>query len=218
MPAKLMNEVLLLAERDPKSAVRGTAIDKIGGWKPKDGEAVVRQALGDSSYYVAGRALVALSKYNQPDALALAKKWENETSGEITNAVAEVYVRDGNVAYLSWFEKRLDNAKGGAQIGALYSYANFLTKMEMPVALSGIENIRVRALNYRGGVYSHYAAGPLKRIGSTFKNKSDMLLKTMKAEKDKSKLPALQDKLADYSEIINAVNAAVQSVEQKGEE
>jgi aminopeptidase N len=207
-----------LAEADKESAVRKEAIDKLGKAKdPSKYSAVFEAAVGDSSYEVSATALKALADAQPKKAMEIAKQMEGVKNNEVVNAVADVYAKEGDVTYDDFFEKKLKSATGFGKYTLLYYYANFLTRMEKPVVISGISIIEQNGMNSDNHFITGAAKGSLKRISKDFEDKKKAAKTEMATEQGKAEKISLQEKLNDYDLIIDSAEDALNRLSKKGE-
>lgn len=99
--------LLKVAQSDPKRVTKGAAINALGFYKKPEYVALFNTAVNDSSYTVAGDALMALNR-TQPDAaLPIARKMADQPlKGVLSSAVSTVLAQSGDE---SLFEKMMDD-------------------------------------------------------------------------------------------------------------
>ena len=183
-----------LAQKDRNATVRAAAIAKLGEYKKADYIALFKTAVNDSSYSVAGNALVALGKVDQVLATALAKQLsEKPAKGNLQEAIMNEIVKSGdeNMAekIIGGFAKMPLSQEKFQALGPLSSYLS---------AIKSIDKIRWgvdEIVKFRDG------------IPEGFRNQTDpyingMILKGLLAKKEKeakenSGNAALQE-LANY--------------------
>jgi len=183
-----------LAQKDRYATVRAAAITKLGEYKKADYIALFKTAVNDSSYSVAGNALVALGKVDQALATALAKQLsEKPAKGNLQEAIMNEIVKSGdeNMAekIIGGFAKMPMSQEKFQALGPLSSYLSAIRSIDK--IRWGVEEI----VKFRDG------------IPEGFRNQTDpyingMILKGLLAKKEKeakenSSNAALQE-LANY--------------------
>lgn len=89
-----------LAKNDKKSLVRADAILKLGEFEKADYADLFKKATADSSYTIAGAALISLSAIDPEAALAIAKELVKQPSkGLLTSAIMGEIVKSGDESY-----------------------------------------------------------------------------------------------------------------------
>ncbi len=206
-----------MASEDKDSKVRKEAITKLGELENASKyTALFETAIGDSSYEVNAAALKALNKADDKKAIAEAKALENDKNSEVISAVADVYSKQTDVAYQDYFEKKIQTATGYGKYALLYYYANFLTRMEKPAVLSGINSIEQQGMTTESHYIVSAAKGSIKRISESFKDKKKELKRAQAAEQDKTERISQQEKLNDYELIIDNAEDAMNRLAKKG--
>lgn len=183
-----------LAQKDKYATVRAAAIAKLGEYKKADYIALFKNAVNDSSYSVAGNALVALGKVDQALATALAKQLSDKPAkGNLQEAIMNEIVKSGDETMaekiIGGFAKMPLSQEKFQALGPLSSYLS---------AIKSIDKIRWgvdEIVKFRDG------------IPEGFRNQTDpyingMILKGLLAKKEKeakenSSNAALQE-LANY--------------------
>ena len=207
-----------MAKNDKESSVRKEAMDKLSKAKdPSKYTALFEAAVGDSSYEVSAAALKALADANSKKAMDIARQMEGIKNNEMVNAVADVYAKEGDVTYQDFFEKKLKTASGFGKYTLLYYYANFLTRMEKPVVMSGINTIEQQGMTTDNHFITSAAKGALKRISKDFDDKKKEAKTAMGTEQSKTEKITLQEKINDYELIMDSVEDALNRLNKKGD-
>ena len=205
-----------LAKYDKESAVRSTAINKLAkSSSPSKYTALFETAVGDSSYEVASAAMKAMEEADSKQAMALAKKMEGDKNADIMNAVADIYAKEGDAAYQDYFENKLKTSTGYGKYALVYYYANFLTRMDKSVVLSGVSTIERLGQNADSHYITRAAKGSLQRISDSFEDKKKDAKKDLAGEEGKTAKIELQEKLNDYDRIIDGVDDALEQLNKK---
>lgn len=89
--------LVALAQSEQRKPVKAAAIAKLGEYNTTKYNSIFRQALNDSSYTVAGNALIALANTDSTAAFAEAKKMVGqELKGRLADAVSSTFIRYGD--------------------------------------------------------------------------------------------------------------------------
>lgn len=205
-----------LAVKDTYSVVRASAITRISKTSSNDKyEALFETAIGDSSYSVSAAAIKALATVNAAKALTVSAAFENEKNTDLATAVADVYAREGDAKYQAYFQAQLKNATGVNKYYLFYYYANFLSRMEKPMVLVGIEDLKKEADLDDSNFMLGAGKGSIKRISKLFEDKRKAAQSDLsKAEGQTAKLE-MQEKISDYEQIVGAAEDALKVLEAK---
>jgi aminopeptidase N len=84
-----------LAQTDNNTLVRAAAINILGKLKASGNMDLFKEALKSQSYAVQGAALTAISLLDAPQALTLAKGFEKDNKGALTQGIITVYATSG---------------------------------------------------------------------------------------------------------------------------
>ncbi len=223
-PGKAADDSILavieqLAKEDKESSVRKEAITKLSkatGSKSRYA-GLFEASVGDSSYQVSSAALKALAEADSKKAMTIAKKMEGDKNSEVVNAVADVYAKEGDVSYQDYFEKKLKTATGFGKYTLLYYYANFLTRMERPVVISGINVIEQQGMSTDNHFISGGAKGALKRISKDFEDKKKTAKTSLATEQSKTEKVTLQETMNDCDLIIGSVEDALNRLNKEAD-
>jgi aminopeptidase N len=182
----------LLAKNDPKTLVRAEAIKALGDYKEDSYKELFLKSLNDSSYSVAGNALLALGAIDSTTALDKARKFSSQAvkgalSEAITNVLYEYAAENEFDSLASRFDKLpVSNSK----YSLLHPFAGFLKRVNNSENFrKGIDMIvsfrDTIPKQYRLQVESYFNAMILNDIAN-FKQTAGM---PEQAEYVKSKLP-----------------------------
>lgn len=203
-----------LASTDKNSHVRRAAIEVLS----KTGAAskytdMFQQLTADSSYGVASAAIKALVDADSDKAMTVAKTFESEDNPEITASVASVYAKEGGAEYDTYFQHKLHTSTGVTKYYLFYYYANFLTRMDKNVAVSGANFIEAEGEAVNGQHFLLGAAkGSLKRISKIFEEKKKTAKTDMVKEDGQTAKLELEEKVSNYDFIISAANDALEKL------
>lgn len=86
-----------IAKNDSKPVVRATALGLLSNYSNPEYKEILRKAVNDSSYTVAGTALEAIGKTDPETAVALAKKLASQQplKGKLSSAIVKVLIKSG---------------------------------------------------------------------------------------------------------------------------
>ena len=84
-----------LAQTDENTLARAAAITALGKLKISDNMKTFKQAISSQSYAIQGAALIAINLLDAKQALSLAKGFESDNKGALTQAIMAVYSTSG---------------------------------------------------------------------------------------------------------------------------
>jgi len=149
-----------LAQTDVNTLVRAAAITVLGDLKASGNMDLFKQALSSQSYAIDGAALTAISKLDPQQALTLAKGYDSDNKGALSQAMLNIYMADGSAA--NWPEVYLQFHSAGrrARAGLIDKFATMTGNVDNPTyAQQGITEIR----DY--GIATKARGGAKKAIG-----------------------------------------------------
>jgi aminopeptidase N len=203
---------------DKHSHVRKAALDKLSkSAAASKYTALFETMVGDSSYEVSAAALKALNAQDSKKAIQLAKGFENEKNYSMVGAVADVYSKEGDKSYQDYFEKKVRTSVVYIKYSLLYYYANFLTRMDKNLVLTGIKTIEAEGTNTESHFLSGAAKGALKRIVKSFEDKKKKAESDITTEQSQTAKLELQEKVGEYDLIVSEANDAVNRLNKKSE-
>lgn len=117
-----------LAEKDPKSLVRAEAIAVLGKYKNDAYKPLFLKAVNDSSYSIAGNALLALSAIDSVTAFELAKKLSaQQVKGMLADAISNLMYKYAGESDFDYLAEQFDNLPlGNAKFMKVQQFAEFL--------------------------------------------------------------------------------------------
>ena len=133
-----------MAENDSKTIVRADAIAALGKYKKDSYKPLFLKAINDSSYSIAGSALVALGAIDTVTALNKARSFAGQhVKGELSDAVTNILFTYSSENDFDSLAARFDNLPfGNEKFMVLQPFANFLKKVKNPVYFTkGIDMI-----------------------------------------------------------------------------
>ncbi|MGA2405890.1 MAG: M1 family metallopeptidase [Bacteroidales bacterium] len=181
-----------MAKSDPNSLVRAGAIEALGKYKKETYKSSFLISINDSSYSIAGKALLALGTIDTASALDKARILSvQHVKGALSDAITNVLFTYANENDFDSLASRFDNLPfGNEKFTILQPFANFLKRVKnTPNFIKGIDMIvRFRdtiPIQYRQQVES-YLNGMILNGIATAKQSKGM---TEHADYVKSKLP-----------------------------
>ncbi len=123
-----------MAKSDPKSTVRAAAIEALGKYKKDSYKPVFLKALNDSSYSIAGNALLALGAIDSTMALDMAKKLSaQKVKGALSDAITNLLFTYASESDFDSLAARFDVLPfGNAKFMILQPFANYLKHVKSP--------------------------------------------------------------------------------------
>ena len=121
-----------IAKNDNKSIVRATAIGLLGNYNKAEYKALLTKSVNDSSYSVAGSALVALAKVDSvaafKDAVRLSKL---PAKGQLAEAITAALMKTGDESAFDVITKNFESMPlSMAKINTLQPYCNYLANVK----------------------------------------------------------------------------------------
>lgn len=143
-----------LALKDPKSAVRVSALTFIDRMGIPDAETIYLSALKDSSYSVVSSALKYLGKVNPALAMQKAGELESEHSASMIVGIGGLYAESGDAGKFGFFQKNLTNGSmsGFDELGLMNLFTSYLSGQENDLLEQSIETYQY--LKNSGGLYT----------------------------------------------------------------
>jgi aminopeptidase N len=123
-----------MAKNDPKSLVRAGAIEALGKFKSESYKQLFLKSVNDSSYSIAGNALIALGALDTTAALDKAKSLSGtDIRGELSDAVTDVLFAYSDENDFDSLAVRFDEWPfGNEKFMILQSFADFLKRIKNP--------------------------------------------------------------------------------------
>ncbi len=133
----LKAKLISIAQSDPKTTVRSTAIDALSkNFKGDDLMPIYKNGLNEKSYAIIGSSLEAIAKVNKEEGLNSAMKFENDEI--LSDAVANIYADYASDDKNSYFVKMYEEAAGWKKIGFANAYGRFLKRCKDETINSGV--------------------------------------------------------------------------------
>jgi len=133
---KTVAEPLLveIADKDPKTLVRAAAISVLGKYKKADYKPLFLKSINDSSYAIAGNALLALGEIDSIAALVKAKAMlAQQAKGSLAAATDNLLFKYAGEDDFDTLAARFDNFPFGQnKFNVLQPFANFMKRVKDP--------------------------------------------------------------------------------------
>ncbi|MET1055706.1 MAG: M1 family metallopeptidase, partial [Pedobacter sp.] len=158
--------ILKLAKTDDNNLVKAAAINVVGSSKGAELQtALYQEGLKSQSYAVAGASLNALATVKPEEGLTLAKSFEKDSEGALTDAVITIYSQRGSDAEWPYVYQKFSNAGGQAQYDMLKDFIYMTAHVQNPVyAQQGITIIKDLAIKYKPMGFAPQLIDVLKQI------------------------------------------------------
>lgn len=170
---KWQSDVKYLAVNDGNNKVRAAAFDVLGEWKISSAKQDMLDALGDSSYKVAGAALAALSVIDKDTAYLLAVRlMATRPRGDLEAAIWNVIGAHGKELDIALFEKEAPYYYGSKKIALANSLEAYLKNVASNNSFE--KGLMVLEQMVKTEVISSYrlaVAGSLVAVAADYKEK-----------------------------------------------
>jgi aminopeptidase N len=208
---KTLGKLRELALKDPHSAVRIAAMDRLAELEDAQLKPILVQAIeNDFAYRVVGSALEILVLEDTPLALQYAKKLEAEPSDNLANTIGSVYVEAGDPANLPYFERRFDKAQFFGAIDFFSDYAALASQGDAVTVLDAAGKLQMIGGNASESLW--------RRFGATagLNNLHSGVYARMQASENDAERKALKELDEKILEILNIVIGAESDKQLKG--
>jgi len=144
------------AQTDENTLARAATISALGKLKISDNTKIFKQALSSQSYAVQGAALNAVNLLDPKEALVLAKGFEKDNKGALTQAIITVYATSGGSEQWPYVLRAFNEASAQGKFNMVRSFAAMTGHVDKPeYAQQGIA-----ALKDLGVKYKKFGVGP----------------------------------------------------------
>ncbi|ASU36331.1 M1 family aminopeptidase [Mucilaginibacter xinganensis] len=139
-----------LAQTDENTLVRAAAITALGKLKASGNLTLFKQALTSQSYAVQGAALNAIALLEPAQSVALAKGFEQDNKGALSQAIVTVYATNGDGEQWPYVYQKFSDAGPQAKFALTRSFAAMTGRVEKPeFAQQGINAIKDLGVKYK---------------------------------------------------------------------
>ncbi|WP_439490677.1 M1 family aminopeptidase [Algoriphagus sp.] len=119
---ELSAKVIMMATHDERNSVRAGAIDVLSVYSPDEHFPLFKQLANDSSYLVAGSALMGLVNSTSPEKSEALESYVGESNFRMVIPIADYYISDSVRGKGSWF---MDKAQAISAEGMYYFLGYF---------------------------------------------------------------------------------------------
>jgi aminopeptidase N len=145
-----------LAQTDPNTLVRAAAITVLGKLKASGMSNLFKDGLKSQSYAVQGASLTALGILDPNAALPLAKTYENDSEGALTEAILNIYATSGSDEQYNYVYNAFMEGQPQTQFNIMKKFADFTGRVKSnEQAMKGI-----KAIIDFGNKYKKYGVAP----------------------------------------------------------
>ncbi|GAA4320912.1 hypothetical protein GCM10023149_20430 [Mucilaginibacter gynuensis] len=153
-----------IARSDENTLARAAAISVLGKLKASGQLNLFKEALKNQSYAVQGAALNAIGQIDPAEALKLAKGFEADNKGALTQALIGIYSTSGSDAEWPFVYGKYSELGPQAQFNALQKFADLVGRVQKPeYAQQGINEIKELGVRFKQYV-GDYVKGMLNSI------------------------------------------------------
>jgi aminopeptidase N len=139
-----------LAQTDENTLVRAAAITALGKLKASGNMDIFKQALSSQSYAIQGAALTAINLLDPAQALTLAKGFEKDNKGALTQAIITVYTTGGSSEQWPYVLNAFNEATPQGKFNVVRNFAAMTGRVDKPeYAQQGIGAIKDFAIKYK---------------------------------------------------------------------
>lgn len=139
-----------LARTDPNTLVQADAIGTLSVLKDPAYLPLFRQMLNSPSYSVSGAALNGIIRLDPALGLSLAKRFESDNEGQLTQAIISVYAEQGGDAQWPFVYQHYRAAEIQDQIHLAKAFSGMIGRLaSQEAALQGIEELKQMAIRHK---------------------------------------------------------------------
>ena len=199
---KTTEQVANLAEKDPNSDVRESAMRKLAGTEDKKYAPVAARAVeNDPAMKVVSAALETLLALDKEAALTTAKKLEKVDDEGIILALAGLYNEAGDPQRLAFFEEKFSKVSGFNKVGFVQNYVKLAQNGDAAAMLRTANNIKSIAMSEANMFWMRFM------VTKSINELHATLTEKMEEEKDATKLADIKAKDAELVKIIESIKA-----------
>jgi aminopeptidase N len=137
-----------LAQTDDNTLVRAAAITALGKLKAPGNLTLFKQSLSSQSYAVQGAALTAINLLEPAQALTLAKGFENDNKGALTQAMITVFATSGGSEQWPFVYKAFNDAGPQGKFNMSRNFTAMAGRVDKPEytqqAISSLKDLGVK--------------------------------------------------------------------------
>jgi aminopeptidase N len=145
-----------LAQTDDNTLVRAAAITALGKLKASGNMNIFKQALTSQSYAVQGAALTAISLLDPAQGLTLAKGFEADNKGALTQALVMAYATGGSDAQWPFVYQKWTESGPQARFTMIRGFGGLVARVQS----SEYAQQGIAAIKEMGVKYKQFGVGP----------------------------------------------------------
>jgi len=154
-----------LAQSDENTLVRAAAISSIAKLKIAANVEIFKQALNSQSYAIQGAALSAIAITDPAQALTLAKSFEKDNKGALTQSLFKLYSTNGSAEQWPFVLKEFNGLTPQEQFNGIQSFSAFVGRIDKPeYALQGINTLKDLGVKYKKFGVGSFVIGLLNTV------------------------------------------------------
>jgi len=139
-----------LAQTDDNTLARTAAITALGKFKSAGNLALFKQAINSESYAVQGASLTAINELEPAQALTLAKGFEKDNKGALSDAMFNIYATTGGAEQWPFVLETFKNAGIQTKFNNVRKFAEMTGRVEKPeYAQQGINELKAFGIKYK---------------------------------------------------------------------
>ena len=139
-----------LAQTDDNTLVRAAAITALGKLKASGNMNIFKQALSSQSYAVQGAALTAIGLLDPAQAVTLAKNFEKDNKGALTQAIITAYATGGSDAQWPFVYNAFKESGLQGKFNIIRNFGAMVGHVNNPAyAQQGISELRDLGVKYK---------------------------------------------------------------------
>jgi len=158
--------ILKLAKTDDNNLVKAAAISIISNSPGAEQQlALYQSGLKSQSYAVAGASLQAMAVLKPEEALPMAKSFEKDSRGNLTDAIINVYAKSGGDSEWSYVYSKFDEAGPQEKFDMLQAFIYMTAHVpNTGYAQQGITAIKDLAIKYKANGFAPQLIEVLKQV------------------------------------------------------
>lgn len=139
----MLQQIEQVAKTDSDRKTKAKALEILAATGDNKYNALFTQYVNDSSYNIAGAALMGLANSDPARAMTLAKKMAPDAKGKLDEAIAAVIMQHGTEADFDFLQKRYtDMPVSQAKMGATMAFCDYLSKLsDIEKVKSGVDKV-----------------------------------------------------------------------------
>lgn len=200
-----------IAENDESNAVRSKAIKVLADSKSQEYVNLFSKLVHDSSYVVAGEALLALHTILPEEALRLCPNLEKDAKSKLFQAIATVYSKSGLASDSVFFQNNMPKVFGGQRASLLNNYSAMIMRFGDDASIKGHLPYLEQKANY--DTYPQVKLAAIQSIYNIQKKYEEVEKQTKDAELKNQ----FRESLLQVKEIINRITSQIQDRKMKSQ-